>query len=174
MFGILSKEKKRAKEAELLILLMHSYSTACVHEICKRLDAGPFDQQVRDLIETDDSYQFWYTVALGLSFARGFGEDMAILVGIRTLMEFLDVRDDTAIDRGMALYRSGEDKVNQKIIDRNSKVQCASATVVVNLENENRPTAIAISHFVTFISKLDGPGMSFDEFDRMYGEEYYQ
>jgi hypothetical protein len=170
MFGIMGKEKKKEKAAELLVQLMRSYSNACVNDICEKLNSSPFDNSVRKLIETDDSYQFWYSVGLGLSWARGFDDNMATVIGTRTLMEFLNIPDVRAIYRGIELHRTGEEKINKGICDRNSKVQHAAATVVLDLKKNSNPTTLSLCSYVTFICKIDGYGMTFEEMDKILEE----
>jgi hypothetical protein len=184
MFGFMSKEKRKEKEVVDLLSFCVSYSKFCMDRVTEIKGEPISSDEIKKILASDDNIQFWYTVALAMTFQAGLGdesleegEELALILGRRILMEFqgLDDEDDDVMDKAIALHKSGQDKYHTGECDRNFKVHVAAATASKNLWTTKEITELPIHIYVTFICKIDEhlstEDTTFAELDSIMGEE---
>jgi hypothetical protein len=181
MFGFLNKEKREEKKAKDLLGFCASYSKFCMDRVSQIKGEPISSDEIRKILSSDDNIQFWYSIALTMVYQAGFGDQsleagdqMALVLGRRILMEFQGL-DDDVIDRAIALQKSGQDKYNSGERDRNVKVHVAASTASKNLWTTKEITELSIHIYVTYVCKLDDHvspgGVTFSEIDSIMGEE---
>jgi len=182
MFGILSKEKREEKKAKDLLGFCASYSKFCMDRVSEIKGEPISNDEIRKILGSDDNIQFWYSVALSMTYQAGFGDksqeagdQFALVLGTRILMEFQGLDGDDLMDRAIALQKSGQDKYNAGERDRNVKVHVAASTVSKNLWSTKEITELPIQIYVTYICKLEDHvspgGATFAEIDSIMGED---
>lgn len=170
MFGAFNKEKKKKKLVKRALSICHEYSSACVTKVCELKGVGAFDPDIREILESDDSIQFWYIVGGGLAYGNDLGDAIALVFATRILMQFQGLYADDVVDRAIELERTGLEKVQNGIIDRNSKVQSAAIAAVSDIINKGKITPTAISLYVVFICRQKWGETTFEEIDAIFGE----
>ena len=175
MFGFFSEEKKRQKKAEWAVAICHEYSDTCI-EIFRRVtmatrakeaqekqggevadyveNVGRFDPEIEELLGSDDSIHFWYTFGTQLAEEEELGNEIGLVLAIRTLMEFMSLNSDGVTDLGEKRHREGQEKLQKGKRDRIVKIECAAILAAQSISRIRGMTNVAIDIYQFYVCRF--------------------
>jgi hypothetical protein len=175
MFGFFSAEKKREKKVEWAVAICHEYSDTCIEVICKVTSAlratkaqekqggeikdyienvGRFDPEVAELFGSDDSIHFWYTFGTQLAEEEELGNEIGLVLAIRTLMEFMSLNSDGVTDLGEKRHEEGHEKLQKGKRDRIVKIECAAILAAQSISRIRGMTDVACEIYQYYVCRF--------------------
>ena len=175
MFGFFSEEKKRQKKAEWAVAICHEYTDTCIHVICGVTSAlrateeqkkrggevadyvepvGRFDPEIEGILGSDDSIHFWYTFGTQLAKAEELGDEIGLVLAIRTLTVCMSLNSDGATDLGEKRHKEGQEKLQKGERDRIVKIECAAILAAQSISRIRGMTNVACEIYQYYVCRF--------------------
>jgi len=173
MFSFFREEKKR-KRAEWAAAVCYEYSDTCIELICKITsvlrateaqekqggkvadyvsNVSRSDPDVEGVLGSDDSIHFWYTFGTQLAEEEELGDEIGLVLAIRTLSEFMSLHSDGVTGLGEKRHKKGQEKLLKGGKDRIVKIECAAILAAQSISRIRGMTNVACNIYQYYVCR---------------------
>ena len=140
---------------------------------------GRFDPEIVGFIGSDDSIHFWYTFGTQLAAEEELGNEIGLVLAIRTLMEFVGLHSDGVTELGEKRQMEGQEKLQKGERDRIVKIECAAILAAQSISRKRGMTNVACEVYQYYVCRFPPSKQAlldenFEKYDLVIKENYLQ